>query len=243
MKVISKATPQVARARAHVLLHGESGAGKTTFAVTGGRPVVLCLEPKGEATILLTNPDAIILVPDGIEDLRAISRALRNPTDPENIKAVPGIDKATRVVFDSWTDLTALIGSWLGGGAQLQLAQYGDIQRVVFGLLGMMQAGPLPSIVIARSEVQESGNGIMKVVKVVPAGLGKSVAQLPGKLVATLQAMSVNDQGEFFTIESGPSDCARRSGLAWLKHSWNPKEDGDADKMLAVIEAGPKKAS
>lgn len=241
MRVIDNKTPIKSRARSHVLLHGESGAGKSTFSATGGKPVIICTEPKMEATALLVNPDAIVLVPESIDDLRMIAKALRNPSDPEALKVFPGIDKATRVVIDSWTDLTAIIGGYLGSGAQLQLAQYGDIQRIVFGMLGLIQAGPLPSIVIARSEVQESGNGVMRTSKIVPASLGKSVAQLPGKLVATLQAVSINEQGDLFTIESGPSDSARRSGLAWLKHSWHPAEDGDADKLLATIEAGPKK--
>lgn len=239
MKIINSTTPQTHRARAHVLLHGESGAGKTTFAVTGGRPAVICLEPKAESTILSINPNAILIVPESIDDLREIGKALRNP--PEFAKVFVGIDKATRFVIDSWTDLTAVVGGFIGNGSPLQLQQYGDLQKVVFGLLGMAQAGPLPSIIIARSEVQESGNGILRISKIVPASLGKSVNQLPGKLVVTLQAVSVNDKNETFTIESGPSDSARRSGLPWLKSSWDPAVDGDADKLLAIIEAGPAK--
>jgi hypothetical protein len=241
MKIINKATPPAHKARAHVLMHGESGAGKTTFAVTGGRPFVVCLEPKAEAILLSVNPEAIIAVPESIDDLRDIGKALRNPA--EGVKMFPGMDKATRLVVDSWTDLTAIVGGYIGGGAQISLPQYGDLQRVVFGFLGMAQAGPLPSIIIARSEVQESGGGVLRVSKIVPASLGKSVAQLPGKLVATLQAVSVNDRGDTYTIESGPSDAARRSGLPWLKSSWDPAVDGDADKLLAVIEGGPKKGA
>lgn len=237
MRIVNKATPATKKARAHILLHGESGTGKTTFAVTGGRPVVVCFEAKAEATILLVNPEAIMVIPESIDDLREIGRALRNPA--EGAKFVPGIDKATRFVFDSWTELTAMIGGFIGNGAQISLQQYGDLQRIAFGLLGVAQAGPLPSIIVARSEVQESGSGIMRTSKIVPASLGKSVGQLPGKLVATLQAMSVNEKGDTYRIESGPSDSARRSGLPWLKPSWDPAEDGDADKLLAVIEAGP----
>ncbi len=243
MKIINNATPQTHKARAHILQHGESGAGKTTFAVTGGKPVVVCFESKAESTILSINPNAIIIVPESIDDLRATAKALRVPNDPESVKAFPGIDKATRMVLDSWTEMTTIVGGFISGGAQMQLQQYGDLQKIVFGFLGMAQAGPLPSIIIARSEVQEQGTGVMKVSKIVPASLGKSVAQLPGKLVATLQAVSVNDQGNTFTIESGPSDSARRSGLPWLKPSWDPKVDGDVDKLLAVIEAGPKKGA
>jgi hypothetical protein len=55
--------------------------------------------------------------------------------------------------------------------------------------------------------------------------------------------MSINEKGDPFTIESGPSDSARRSGLPWLKPSWDPNVDGDADKLIAVIEAGPKKGA
>lgn len=244
MKVIARGTPSTHRARAHVLLHGESGAGKTTFAITGGKPVVVCLEPKAEAIIPSINPDAIIMVPDSIDDLREIGKALRDPVGYAKVnKQFEGIDKATRFVIDSWTDLTAIVGGYIGGGAQLQLQSYGDLQRIVFGLLGMAQAGPLPSIIIARSEVQEQGSGVLRVSKIVPASLGKSVAQLPGKLVATLQAVSVNDKGDTYTIESGPSDSARRSGLPWLKQSWDPAVDGNADALLAVIEAGPKKGA
>lgn len=239
MKVIDFKTPVARKARAHVLLHGESGAGKTTFAVTGGRPVVVCLESKAESTILSLNPDAIIVVPESINDLRAVATALRDPAG--SVKEFPGIDRATRLVVDSWTDMTALVGGWIGGGAQITLPQYGDLQRIVFGLLGMAQAGPLPSIIIARSEVQEQGGGVLRVSKIVPASLGKSVAQLPGKLVATLQAVSINDKGDTYTIESGPSDSARRSGLPWLKQSWDPAVDGNADKLLSIVEAGPKK--
>ena len=239
MKVIDNKTPIGKRARAHLLLHGESGSGKTTFGTIGGRPFVVCFEPKGESTILSLNPDAIIAVPESVDDLRAIAKALRDPAS--HVKEFPGIDKVTRVLLDSWTDMTAIVGGYIGGGAQLQLQAYGDLARIAFGFLGLVQAGPLPSIIIARSEIQESGGGVLKVSKIVPAGLGKSVAQLPGKLVATLQAVSINDQGEFFTIESGPSDSARRSGLPWLKLSWNPEVDGSADKLLAVIEAGPLK--
>lgn len=243
MKIVDSKTHVAKRARAHILLHGESGSGKTMFAATGGRPFVVCLEPKGESTILSVNSEAIIAVPESIDDIRIIAKALRSPADPESIKQFPGIDKVTRVCLDSWTDMTAVVGGFIGGGANLQLAQYGDIQKVCFGLLGMIQAGPLPSIIIARSEVQESGNGVLRSSKVVPAGLGKSVAQLPGKLVCTLQAMSINEAGERYTIESGPSDSARRSGLPWLKSSWDPSVDGNADALLAAIEAGPKKGA
>lgn len=239
MRIVNKATPITNKARAHILLHGESGSGKTTFAITGGRPVVICFEAKAEATIPLVNPDAIVIIPESVEDLREIGKALRNPA--EGVKTFAGIDKATRFVFDSWTEMTALIGGFIGNGAQISLQQYGDLQRIAFGLLGMAQAGPLPSIIIARSEVQESGSGIMRTSKIVPASLGRSVGQLPGKLVATLQAMSVNEKGDTYRIESGPSDSARRSGLPWLKTSWDPDTDGDADKLLATIEAGPTK--
>jgi hypothetical protein len=242
MKVITKATPTTHKARAHVLLHGESGAGKTTFAITGGRPCVICLEPKAESIIQLLNPDAITIVPSSIDDLRDVGKALRNPAEAGKInKDLEGISKATRFVIDSWTDLTAIVGGYIGNGAQISLPQYGELQRIVFGLLGMAQAGPLPSIIIARSETQETGGGVLRTSRIVPASLGKSVAQLPGKLVATLQAVSVNDKGDTFTIESGPSESARRSGLPWLKSSWDPAIDGDADKLLAVIEAGPLK--
>lgn len=242
MKIIDSTTPQAHRARSHVLLHGESGAGKTTFAVTGGRPVVICLEPKAEAVILLINPNAILIVPESIDDLRSVGIALRNPAEANRLgKEYKNFDKATRFVLDSWTDLTAIVGGFIGNGSPLQLQQYGELQKIVFGLLGMAQAGPLPSVVVARSEVQESGNGILRISKIVPASLGKSVGQLPSKLVATLQAVSVNEKGENFTIESGPSDSARRSGLPWLKSSWDPKVDGDVDRLLAVIETGPQK--
>ena len=209
MKVVDKATPSTHKARAHVLLHGESGCGKTTFAVAGGRPFVVCLEPKAEAIINLINPDAIVVTPESIDDLRLIGKALRNPSDPESLKAFKGIDKATRFVFDSWTELTAVVGGFIGGGVQMTLPQYGDLQRIVFGLLGMAQAGPLPSIIIARSEIQEQGNGVMRTSRIVPSSLGKSVNMLPGKLVATLQAVSVNDKGDYYTIESGDRKSTR----------------------------------
>jgi hypothetical protein len=241
LKIIDNKTPPTKKARAHLLLHGESGSGKTTFSVTGGRPFVVCYESKAESTILSINPNAIIAVPESIDDIRAIAKALRSPLEPESIKMFPGVDKATRVILDSWTEMTSIVGGFIGGGANLQLAQYGDIQKIVFGFLGLVQAGPLPSIIIARSEVQEQGSGVMRISKIVPASLGKSVNMLPGKLVCTLQAVSVNEQGESFTIESGPSDSARRSGLPWLPSSWKAATDGDADKLLAVVEAGPVK--
>lgn len=241
MKIIDNKTPITKKARAHCLLHGESGSGKTTFSITGGRPFVLCWESKAESTILSINPNAIIAVPESVEDLRLISKALRDPGS--FTKEFPGIDKATRLAVDSWTEMTAIVGGWIGGGAQLQLQAYGDLQRIVFGFLGLAQAGPLPSVIIARSEVQEQGGGVLRTSKIVPASLGKSVSQLPGKLVCTLQAMSVNDHGDTYTIESGPSDSARRSGLPWLKSSWDPATDGDVDKLLATIEAGPKKGA
>lgn len=241
MKIIDNKTPITKKARAHIMIHGESGSGKTTFCCTGGRPFVICFESKAESTILSINPDAIIVVPESIDDIRTIGKALRDPAS--FTKEFPGIDKATRVVEDSWTDMSSTVGGFISQGSQLQLAQYGELQRVAFGLLGLIQSGPLPSMIIARSEVQESGGGVLRVSKIVPAGLGKSVAQLPGKLVATLQCVSVNDQGETYTIESGPSDSARRSGLPWLKPSWDPAVDGNADALLAVIEAGPKKGA
>ena len=136
--------------------------------------------------------------------------------------------------------MTAIVGGFIGGGANTA-RPYGDIKKVVFGFLGLIQAGPFTSIIIARSEVQEQGSGVMRVSKIVPASLGKSVNMLPGKLVCTLQAVSVNESGESFTIESGPSDSARRSGLPWLPSTWKSDVNGDADTLLAVIEAGPSK--
>lgn len=81
----------------NVLVYGESGVGKTTFAASAPRPI-LWLDTEGGTNVISDPTDIFVVQMTGLEDYREAVRYVR---------ANPG--KFKTVVIDSWTETQALL--------------------------------------------------------------------------------------------------------------------------------------
>lgn len=219
MKRISSESPATP-SRASMFLQGQTGMGKSTFAVTGGYPLVILTEPKAMATLNRLNPNATGIVPESTDDLLAIFEQLGDP------KATKKFD---RIVLDSYSDLTTSVAQWMKGASMLQtleIQEYGILGNWCAGLVRAIQLSGLPSIIIARSTVKKTG----RIEKIVPDGLGRSIEGLPGKCLPTAEARFDAEHG--FVIDTTPDEFSQRCGLPWVPQIW----DGNCLDYLLVIE-------
>ena len=226
----AKSTPTTKR-RASMFLHGGSGAGKSTRSFTGGRPLGIVFEPKAEAQILNYNPNATAWAPESIKDLLDVFQWLGSPKLLEQ--------GFTRIVVDSFTDLTASLPEWLVAhntpdaagqiARKMEIQEYNDVQGWALAVVKAVQSTGLPTIIIARSESVKQG----RIERIVPMGLGKSVNKLPGLLLPTVEARIDSESG--FIWDTTPDEYSQRCGLPWVPHVWN----GTADDFLALVERGP----
>lgn len=231
MRTFSANKPPENPRRASVMVHGLTGGGKTTRALEGGRPLVICLEPKAEAHVLNLNPSATCWVPESCQDLEKIFEWLGSP------KLADG--GFTRIVLDSYTELTENLPNWilkrqnpgvgLEIGRQIELQEYKPVQSWGIALVRSMQLSGLPSIIIARSESKKVG----REQRIVPAGLGSSVQGLPAQLVPTVEARW-DEELQVYVWDSRPDASSQRCGLKWVPQVFN----GTADEFLALVESG-----
>ena len=228
MRTFSASRPQENPRRPSIMVHGLTGSGKTTRALVGGKPLVICTEPKAEAHVLNLNPSATCWVPESCEDLEQIFVWLGKPEL---------LDKGfTRIVLDSYTELTEMLPNWiirkanpeihLEIGRKMELQEYKPVQQWGIALVRAIQLTSLPSIIIARSDAKEIG----RVRKIVPAGLGSSVQGLPAQLVPTVEA-HWDEELQTWIWDSRPDAYSQRCGLSWLPMVW----DGSADDFLALV--------
>jgi hypothetical protein len=227
MKIIDSKTaaPYV---RPSMFLHGLTGRGKSTWAVTGGRPLVIVTEPKAASVLLQINPDALGLVPESLDDLDALFQFLG---DPSRVSS----KNADRIVLDSFTELTMAMPRWIqaraGKGStsvatRLELSEYGDLRDYSLALVKAIQLTGLPSVIIGRSVSKKVGRSEV----IVPDALGKSVDELPGKLLPTAEARHDEELG--WVIDTTPVDYSQRCGLPWVPQLWT----GTCLDYLATIE-------
>jgi len=132
-----------------IFLHGVTGAGKSTWATKGGRPLVILTEPKAMSILRLVNPQAIGMVPQSTKDIFDIFVLLGQP---ERLSA-RGID---RIVLDSFTDLTYSLPAWMKdpSGVQIllkmEIQEFGDLKNYALALVKAIQLTGYPNIIIAR---------------------------------------------------------------------------------------------
>lgn len=228
MRIISPTRPAAYR-RASILVHGLTGQGKTTKALMGGKPIVICTEPKAEAHVLRINPEATCWVPESCKDILDICEWLSRPD-----LLTKGF---TRIVLDSYTELTELLPEWILRhanptipreiGRKIELQEYRSIQEWGMAMVRAIQDAGLPSIIIARSESKEVG----RIRKVIPAGLGSSVKGLPAQLVPTVESRW-DEELTTWVWDSRPNEYSQRCGLPWVDPVWS----GGAEEFLAMVE-------
>lgn len=231
MRTFSATKPPASRRQPSILVHGLTGAGKTTRSLQGGKPLVICTEPKSEAHVLNLNQGATCWVPESCADLERIFEWLGSPKLAEH--------GFTRIVLDSYTELTEALPNWilrkanpgigLEIGRRIELQEYGSVQQWGLAVVRAIQLTGLPSIVIARSESKDVG----RTRRILPAGLGSSVKGLPAQLVPTVEARW-DQEMQAYIWDSRPDECSQRCGLPWVPAVW----DGSADDFLAVVAGG-----
>lgn len=208
--------------KASVFLHGVTGAGKSTWATAGGRPLVILTEPKAMSVLRQVNPNAVGLVPESTKDILDLFTRLGQPGWLEG----KNID---RIVLDSFTDLTHSLPGWMkdGGGIllKMEIQEFGDLKSYALALVKAIQLTGFPSIIIARSTVKRVG----RVDKIVPDGYGKSVEELPGKCLPTIEARFDHELG--YVMDSSPDECSQRCGLPWVPPIFN----GTALEFLELV--------
>lgn len=227
MKVVNESTQRV---RPSMFLHGLTGSGKSTWATTGGTPLVILTEPKAESVLRQLNPNAVGLVPESLDDLEQLLQILGNPEKTA---------KFDRIILDSFTELTLASPRWIqaragrsGVLAKLELSEFGQLRDYALAVVKAIQLTGLPSIIIGRSTSKRVG----LVERIVPDGMGKSVEELPGKLLPTAEARFDPELG--YVIDTAPADHSQRCGLPWLPAVYQ----GSCLDYLRLIEAGPQGA-
>ncbi len=225
MKIINSDT---ARVRPSILVHGLTGGGKSTFAETGGTPLVILTEIKAESVLKQVNPAAVGLVPESLDDLEHLFEMLGRPEK---------MAKFDRIILDSFTELTLAIPRWIKAKAgqtgtlvKLELSEFGHLRDYALALVKAIQLTGLPSVIIVRSTSKRVGLSE----RIVPDGMGKSVEELPGKLLPTAEARFDSELG--YLIDTTPADHSQRCGLPWLPQVYQ----GSCLDYLALIEAGPQ---
>jgi len=225
MKIIDANTQRI---RPSMFLHGITGNGKSTWAATGGTPLVIVTEPKAESVLRLINSNAVGLVPESLNDLEQLLDVLGRPDKTA---------KYDRIILDSFTELTLNIPRWIqaragrtGILAKLDISEFGNLKDYALAIVKAIQLTGLPSIIIGRSTSKRVGAQE----RIVPDGLGKSVDELPGKLLPTAEARFDPEQGH--VIDTTPADHSQRCGLPWVPQVFQ----GTVLNYLALIEAGPQ---
>lgn len=208
--------------RAAILIQALSGRGKTFKSAEGGKPLYLAPEPKCRLTVKAINPEANVIPLDTLIDFN---------------KAIALVQKAelvekgyTRIVLDSYSELTELMPEWLQMGFPLQIQDYGTIGNKAMELVRALLKAPIPVVIISRSEAKEQG----KVHRIVPGSLGKSAGSLPAKCILTAETRFDDNLG--WVVDTNPDEYTQRAGLPWVPTIFQ----GTMDEFLALIEAGPQ---
>lgn len=220
--------------RPSMFLHGITGEGKSTWATKGGRPGVILLEPKAISVLLQINPQAVGLVPEGLDDLDALMVRLGQPEWIQKL----GVD---RFVLDSYTGLTEILPTWIRARQQapgvllkaLEIQEYGHLGDYASAIVKAIQLTGMPSVIIGRSISKKVGLSE----RIQPDSVGKSVNSLPGKLLPTAEARYDAELG--YVIDTTPAEHSQRCGLPWVPAIVRADEMACLD-YLKIIEAGPQ---
>lgn len=205
-------------------LHGLTGAGKSTWACTGGTPLVILSEAKAASVLHIVNPEACAMMPESLDDLVKVFEFLGKPER---------VAKFDRVILDSVTEITNSIPRWMRDQTgnrniltKLEISEYGELGEYAMALVKAIQLTGLPSVIIARSVSKKIG----LVERITPDGTGSTTAKLPGKLLPTAEARFDDELG--FVIDTTPAEHSQRCGLPWLPPIWQ----GTCLDFLAIVE-------
>lgn len=131
-----------------VLVYGDSGSGKTTWAVRSPRPLVLLTEPQGKASIAAAAPDARLLEVGDLEHaLQVMEAAMRLPLG--TVEGQPCLVLADgapiqTIVLDGLSDLhrEAMDGMRKVGSDGKEMPDWGRIQASMSRLLDALRDLP-----------------------------------------------------------------------------------------------------
>jgi hypothetical protein len=118
----------------------------------------------------------------------------------------------------------------VGTLVKLEQSEFGSLQDYALAVVKAIQYTGYPSVIIGRSTSKRVG--LAESIR--PDGLGKSIEQLPGKLLPTAEARFDGELG--YVIDTTPADHSQRCGLPWVPAVWT----GSCLDYLRVIEAGPQ---
>lgn len=264
MILLDESTREILAPAVSILLHGLTGGGKSTFAETGGAPLVLLFEPKAMAHLRNLNPKAIGFAPECLEDLDGLLAVLGemhtpqgrpmllalwsflyrlDPTPTEEKKAaVLGLAgrlaKVDRIVMDSFTDMTNSLPRWLRekGGAQVGTLVKLELQE--YGSLKDYALAVVKAIQLSGLPSVIIARSISKKVglseSIRPDGAGSSVNDLPGKLLPTAEGRVDPERG--FVVDTTPAEHSQRCGLPWVPAVFK----GSCLDYIRIIQAGPQ---
>lgn len=153
-----------------VLVYGESGSGKTSWAARSPRPLIISLEEQGIASIAQSNPDALVVGCDSAEMFNTIWGAILKGKKSE-IEGQPSLrvtlgDQSVDVqtiVIDSFTELTQMFHDHEKGGAKnLKIDQWGVIKHQGMQVLKQITALKCNVVLIARaSTISDEGYNVV----------------------------------------------------------------------------------
>ena len=142
-----------------VLIHGDTGAGKTRIGCTAPKPVILLTESNGLMTVQEANPDAIVVECENLDDARAFIMAAADGTLAEQTGC-------ETIVFDSLTELQRMIHDEImsrkegkpGAPARMEIRDWGTLADTMRKMVRQIRNLPFNVVAIALTnhEVDES---------------------------------------------------------------------------------------
>lgn len=136
--------------KAKVLVHGNSGAGKTHLGATGIKPVIALCERQALRTIRLVNPEAAIWIIDRADDLRQLLTELK-------VMIAENRCPYDTVVLDSLTEIQAMLKNEILVAAsrdQLTQGEWGVIIDKVANIARSFRDLPMHVLALCRSDEQ-----------------------------------------------------------------------------------------
>jgi hypothetical protein len=142
-----------------VLIHGDTGAGKTRIGCTAPKPVILLTESNGLMTVQEANPDAIVVECENLDDARAFIIAAADGTLAEETGC-------ETIVFDSLTELQRMIHDEImsrkegkpGVEPRMEIRDWGTLADTMRKMVRQIRNLPFNVVAIALTnhEVDES---------------------------------------------------------------------------------------
>ena len=129
------------------LIYGDSGAGKTTLAVTAPKPLVLLTERQAIPSINASNPKATILICETIQDVRDVVVAIRNGDSqfaPFKTLIIDSLTEAQRMIKDEILSKSRR--------DQMQMQDWGKLANNTRGLIRSLRDLPLNVVCTALME-------------------------------------------------------------------------------------------